>query len=45
MINEMELKDISNVTMAQLRTYRFFKYKESIKTVSFELEAQGYTCG
>ncbi len=45
MINDMELKNISNVTMTQLRTYRFFKYKESIKTVSFELEAQGYNCG
>ncbi len=45
MINEMELKNISNVTMTQLRTYRFFKYKESIKIVSFELEAQGYNCG
>lgn len=45
MINELELKNISPVTMANLRTYRFFKYKESIKTVSFELEAQGYHCG
>jgi hypothetical protein len=45
MINEVELKNISPATMASLRTYRFFKYKESIKTVSFELEAQGYTCG
>lgn len=45
MINELELKNISPVIMANLRTYRFFKYKESIKTVSFELEAQGYHCG
>ena len=45
MINEIELKNISPVTIANLRTYRFFKYKESIKTVSFELEAQGYHCG
>ena len=45
MINEMDLSNISDVTMTQLRTYRFFKYKESIKTVSFELEAQGYKCG
>lgn len=45
MINEIELTNISPVTIANLRTYRFFKYKESIKTVSFELEAQGYTCG
>lgn len=45
MINEMDLKDISAVTMSKLRTYRFFKYKESIKIVSFEMEAQGYKCG
>lgn len=45
MINEIDLKQISAVTMAQLRTYRFFKYKESIKIVSFEMEAQGYKCG
>lgn len=45
MINEIELTNISPVTIANLRTYRFFRYKESIKTVSFELEAQGYTCG
>lgn len=45
MINELDLKNISSVQIANLRTYRFFKYKESIKTVSFELEAQGYHCG
>ena len=45
MINELELKNISAVTMSKLRTYRFFKYKESIKIVSFEMEAQGYNCG
>ena len=45
MINEVNLKNISDVTMTQLRTYRFFKFKENIKTVSFEMEAQGYNCG
>lgn len=44
-INVVELKDISPLTIASLRTYRFFKFKESIKTVSFELRAQGYSCG
>lgn len=45
MINEVNLKNISDVTITQLRTYRFFKFKENIKTVSFEMEAQGYNCG
>ena len=45
MINNFELKDIQDVKLTELQTYRFFKYKESIKTVSFELEAQGYHCG
>ena len=44
MINEFELKLISDVSIANLRTYRFFKYKEYKDVVSFELEAQGYTC-
>lgn len=45
LINEFELKNITDVTMSKLRTYRFFKYKENINIVSFEMEAQGYTCG
>ena len=45
MINDFELKNLNDITMSKLRTYRFFRFKENIKTVSFEMEAQGYTCG
>lgn len=44
MINEFELKSISDAKLSQLKVYRFFKYNEAPKVVSFELEAQGYTC-
>lgn len=45
MINEFNHRDIADVTLANLKTYKFFRYNEVINTVSFELEAQGYTCG
>ena len=45
MINDLELKNLNDITMSKLRTYRFFRYKENIKNISFEMEAQGYTCG
>ena len=45
MINDIDLSQVADATMVQLRTYRFFRYKENIKTISFEMEAQGYTCG
>ena len=45
MINDFELKNLNDITMSKLRTYRFFRFKENIKTISFEMEAQGYTCG
>lgn len=45
MINDIDLSKVSDASMVQLRTYRFFRYKENIKTISFEMEAQGYTCG
>lgn len=44
MINEFDHKDISDSTLYNLKTYKFFKYNENINTVSYELEAQGYTC-
>ncbi len=44
MINEFNLDNITEATITQLRTYRFFNYKVSKDIVSFELEAQGYTC-
>ena len=44
MINEFDLKTISDATLSGLQTYKFFKYKESKDVVSFEMKAQGYTC-
>lgn len=44
MINSFNHKDISDATLYNLKTYKFFKYNESKEVVSFELEAQGYTC-
>ena len=44
MLNEIELKDIPDKTMSDLKVYRYFKYSENINTISFEIEAQGYTC-
>lgn len=45
MVNDLDLSQVADASMVQLRTYRFFRYKENIKTISFEMEAQGYTCG
>ena len=45
MLNDIELGKINDVTMSKIKTYRFFKYKESVDVISFELEAQGYNCG
>ncbi len=44
MINNVELKDIPDKTLTDLKVYRYFRYSEDIKTVAFELGAQGYTC-
>lgn len=44
MINEFELKEITDVQITELNTYRFFKYNEHKDVVSFELESQAYTC-
>ena len=42
--NEFELKEIPDATISLLKTYRFFKYNEKPEIISFELEAQGYSC-
>ncbi len=44
LLNEFELKEIPDATISLLKTYRFFKYNEKPDIVSFELEAQGYSC-
>jgi len=42
--NEIDLKEIPDQTISNLKTYKFFKYNETPEIVSFEIEAQGYTC-
>lgn len=44
MINTINHKEIPDATLSNLKTYKFFKYNETKEVVSFELEAQGYTC-
>lgn len=44
MVNSFELKNVQDTSLANLEIYRFFKYNEDVNTVSFEMEAQGYTC-
>ncbi len=44
MINDFELKKIPDAQIKSLRTYRFFSYNETKDVISFELEAQAYTC-
>lgn len=44
LINEFDLKQITDAQLTSLRTYRFFKYNESKDVVNFEIESQAYTC-
>ena len=44
MINEFELSKITEAQLAELNTFRFFRYGESKDVISFELESQAYTC-
>ncbi len=44
MINEFNLNEVNGVRLAQLKTYRFFQNKETKEVISFELEAQAYSC-
>ena len=44
MLNEFNLKDITDINLSNLHEYRYFKYNESKDIVAFEVEAQGYQC-
>lgn len=44
MLNNFELKEITDYDISKLQTYKFFQYNETKEVVSFELEAQGYLC-
>ena len=42
--NNFDLVNIQDKTLADLKKYRYFKYHETSKTISFEIQTQGYTC-
>jgi hypothetical protein len=44
LVNEFSLSDVPDNALANLKTYRFFKYNTSKDIVNFEIEAQGYYC-
>ena len=43
-VNNLNLEEISDNTLAEYKVYRFFRYNVPKNTVAFELQAQGYTC-
>lgn len=45
LINELDLVTIQNKDLSDLKVYRYFKFRESVDVVAFELGSQGYTCG
>lgn len=45
MVTDFDLRNVQDKDLSDLETYRFFKYNETKNVISFELEAQGYTCG
>lgn len=42
--NQLDLNMIQDNTLSSLKTYKFFSFRENVKTVAFEMEAQGYKC-
>lgn len=45
LINELDLVTIQNKELSDLKVYRYFKFRENVNIVAFELGSQGYTCG
>lgn len=45
LINELDLVTIQNKELSDLKVYKYFKFRESVDVVAFELGSQGYTCG
>lgn len=43
-INEIPYRDVSNLALSNLKTYKFFRYNEHKNVIAFEMKAQGYTC-
>lgn len=43
-INEISYRDVPNLALSNLKTYKFFRYNENKDVIAFEMKAQGYTC-
>lgn len=44
MIATGNLNQIQDITMSDLKVYKFFKYRTNSRVVAFEMSALGYTC-
>lgn len=44
MINELDLKNIQDKSLSELKVYRYFKFREKDKNIAFEMQTLGYTC-
>lgn len=44
LVNEFNLADVPDTSLAALKNYRYFKYNADKNVVNFEIEAQGYFC-
>lgn len=42
--NNFDLVNIQDKTLTDLKNYSYFRYHETSKIVSFEIQTQGYTC-
>ena len=44
LVNEFKLADIQDNTLSNLKVYKYFRFRETVDIVAFEMEARGYTC-
>lgn len=44
LINEFQLGDIEDISLANLKVYKYFRFRENVDVVAFEMESIGYTC-
>ena len=45
LLNELDLVTIQNKDLSDLKVYRYFKFREDVNIVAFEMASKGYTCG
>jgi len=44
-INDLDLREIQNITLSSINKHRYFEYGESSKIIYFEMLAMAYSCG